>query len=128
MNHQKAAYQICAAQRDALLSELEKVGRLPECSETVWKAILAAQSAAREVARKKEQELRATDRNEPERIDLARLSEIVDYYMSWAQTWHKQAGGYMASDTLLGVMAMERFARQLQELTGKPERPLRRVE
>jgi sugar (pentulose or hexulose) kinase len=59
MDHQKAAYQICATQRDTLLAELEKVGKHPECTEAAWKAILAAMAAAREAAKAKEREIRA---------------------------------------------------------------------
>lgn len=57
---------------------------------------------------------------------LEKLAKDLDYYMSWAETWHRQAGGYMASDTALGVMAMERWAEKLKMMTGKPEESLRR--
>lgn len=60
--------------------------------------------------------------------ELGKLSTDLDAYMDWAQVWHKQAGGYTASDTFLTMMRMEKWARRLAELTGKPETPLRKIE
>lgn len=59
--------------------------------------------------------------------ELAKLSTDLDAYMDWAQVWHGQAGGYTASDTFLTMMRMEKWARRLTELTGKPETPLRKI-
>lgn len=59
--------------------------------------------------------------------ELGKLSADLDAYMDWAQVWHKQAGGYTASDTFLTMMRMEKWARLLAELTGKPETPLRKI-
>ena len=60
--------------------------------------------------------------------ELGKLSSDLDMYMDWGQVWHKQAGGYTASDTFLTLMRMEKWARRLTELTGKPETPLRKIE
>lgn len=59
--------------------------------------------------------------------ELGKLSTDLDAYMDWAQVWHKQAGGYTASDTFLTMMRMEKWAMRLAELTGKPETPLRKI-
>lgn len=60
--------------------------------------------------------------------ELGQLSEDIDAYMDWAQVWHKQSGGYTASDTFLTMMRMEKWARRLTEITGKPGIPLRKIE
>jgi hypothetical protein len=57
--------------------------------------------------------------------DLGKLSEDLDDYMLWAQRWHKQAGGYTASDTFITMYRMEEWARRLEAVTGLPETRLR---
>ena len=58
--------------------------------------------------------------------ELADLSKTLDLYIHWAQVWHKQSGGYTASDTELVIYKMKKWADRLQTVTGKPEYPLRR--
>lgn len=60
--------------------------------------------------------------------ELGKLSADIDMYMDWAQVWHRQAGGYTASDTFLTMMRMETWAERLRDLTGKPETRLRQVD
>jgi len=54
------------------------------------------------------------------REDIGLLSEAVDDYMDWAQVWHKQAGGSAASDTVMVMIRMEKWARRLKDISGKP--------
>lgn len=83
MNHQKAAYQICATQRDTLISELAKVGQHPECTEAVWKGILAAMNAALDAARAKEKEIRSRpDDTGDEAVDSARLDWLERHVLT----------------------------------------------
>lgn len=65
---------------------------------------------------------------ELDKNELGRLSEDLDAYMDWAQVWHRQAGGYAASDTVQVMMRMERWARFLKDMTGRPEKPLRKTD
>jgi hypothetical protein len=60
--------------------------------------------------------------------ELGKLSTDLDAYMDWAQVWHKQSGGYTASDTFLTIMRIEKWARRLSDITGKPQTPLREIE
>lgn len=59
--------------------------------------------------------------------ELGELSNDLDRYMDWAITWHRQAGGYTSSDTLLTIMKMNRWANILMYITGKPEFSLRKT-
>ncbi len=58
--------------------------------------------------------------------ELKQLALHLDDYMGWAETWHRQAGGYTASDTSITIMRMDRWAKRLKEITGEPEVSLRR--
>jgi hypothetical protein len=46
---------------------------------------------------------------------LAAVADALPDYIDWAQVWHRQAGGYTASDTALVIMRMERVAKQVAE-------------
>jgi hypothetical protein len=58
---------------------------------------------------------------------LGRLSVDLDAFMDWAQVWHRQAGGYAASDTATTIHRIERWADVLKAMTGKSEDPLRKI-
>lgn len=46
---------------------------------------------------------------------LADIADVLPSYMDWAQVWHRQAGGYTASDTAMTIMRMERIFLRVAE-------------
>jgi hypothetical protein len=45
---------------------------------------------------------------------LGDLGDNLGGFYEWAMTWHKQAGGYMASDTYMCVFKMERIMKRIE--------------
>jgi len=46
---------------------------------------------------------------------LAAVADALPGYIDCAQAWHRQAGGYTASDTALVIIRMKRVAKQVAD-------------
>ena len=50
--------------------------------------------------------------------DMAKFEKSMILLYDWAKIWHRQSGGYTASDTLLLLMRVEKYIALIQKVAA----------